>query len=839
MQGKYHLLSITIILSIIYAISYAATKIGIIKKNLHSKIWNSALLVSFLVTGLSGVCLVILINNKIEVAIFKDITFFHVDFGISLFFISVFHILLHIKYFINLLNASKIKKAGTLSEPDENAFKSNSIQKWKILYSIIVLGVTSIITQIVFIREFVSAFNGNELLIGIIISIWLILTGTGAFSACLASKIKATKRTLWILQALLGVLPFITVFLLPVFKNLFFPAGLQVNYVQLIVFAFLLLLPFCFVSGFMFTFLSKLLSSHFADNKVYVNYSLESLGSLAGGFLFSFILVFFFRSFQTLGILLLINIISILFSVHKNLNLFVKIIISIIILCCSFIVFYINFDNISKAYLFQSQRIISINQSPYGQLVLTENSGQLNFFQNGNYLFSSDSDYSPNANIAADEETVHFAMLQHPNPQSILSISGGIGGSIYEMLKYPVKSIDYIEIDPIISKMAIKYNTNLISPKVKIINQDAREYLNRVNKKYDVLFVDVPPPSGTETNRFYTDEFFKILKQSMTGKSVLSICLPPSVNYFEEYALLGNRVIYNTLSNNFKYVKIFPGEKNYFLASGIPLNSNMAEKITERGIENEYIAYYLDDLSLTARSNQMLEAIKGKSAINRDTKPVSYLLYIKQQWSIFSGSYWILGVVVLLFIVLSFARLNKVRFGMFAAGFASIFTELTIVYLFQMVFGNAYQSIGIVITVFMAGLVVGPLLPLYSGKHSISRIYSLALFSEALLILLFPWLFKLIIDNGAGRVILYLVFFLNTFLVAGFTGYIFKLASMLVPDKAEKIAGDIYSADLFGSAFGALLVSILIIPLFGLVWSGLPGFILCLVSVLLILKMNP
>ena len=46
------------------------------------------------------------------------------------------------------------------------------------------------------------------------------------------------------------------------------------------------------------------------------------------------------------------------------------------------------------------------------------------------------------------EMIVHIPMLTHPNPENILVIGGGDGGTVREILKHPsVKHVDMVEID--------------------------------------------------------------------------------------------------------------------------------------------------------------------------------------------------------------------------------------------------------------------------------------------------------------------------------------------------------------------------------------------------------
>jgi predicted membrane-bound spermidine synthase len=59
---------------------------------------------------------------------------------------------------------------------------------------------------------------------------------------------------------------------------------------------------------------------------------------------------------------------------------------------------------------------------------------------------------------------------------------------------------------------------------------------------------------------------------------------------------------------------------------------------------------------------------------------------------------------------------------------------------------------------------------------------------------------------------------------------LFSFASKVQKTGISIVAGEAYSADLFGAALGALLISALIIPLLGLVNAAIIAGSLCFVS---------
>ena len=107
-KNTYHLLPISILLIILYVISHVLSKKKVISIVNHRKIWNLLLLITFLVSGILGLLLIIEINFGIIIPSWFSIMFWHVEAGIAMFAISIFHIIWHWPYFKNMLKLNKI-----------------------------------------------------------------------------------------------------------------------------------------------------------------------------------------------------------------------------------------------------------------------------------------------------------------------------------------------------------------------------------------------------------------------------------------------------------------------------------------------------------------------------------------------------------------------------------------------------------------------------------------------------------------------------------------------------------------------------------------------------------
>ncbi len=103
----YHLVPISLFLIILYAISRILLKKKIINIITHKKIWNILLLITFLISGILGILLIIKINFNITTPSRFNSLFWHVEVGIAMFVICVFHVIERWYYFKNIF---KIKK---------------------------------------------------------------------------------------------------------------------------------------------------------------------------------------------------------------------------------------------------------------------------------------------------------------------------------------------------------------------------------------------------------------------------------------------------------------------------------------------------------------------------------------------------------------------------------------------------------------------------------------------------------------------------------------------------------------------------------------------------------
>jgi spermidine synthase len=590
-----------------------------------------------------------------------------------------------------------------------------------------------------------------------------------------------------------------------------FPAGGMAGIVGILIFSASLLLFFCLLSGFLFTRLTVELSRKYSANLLGKSYAIESIGSIVGGLLFSFLFVYLLGTFQILFLVLIINLLVavIIYQAGRRWILFAGLICSIVFV----LVFILDLDLRSRTLLFPNQITIETSDSPYGNLVVTETGDQITIYENGTPVSSS-------SDVSAIEEDVHYAMVQHNHPDTVLILSGDLAGITAEIAKYPVHHADYVELNPWITRIRSKHMGHQVYPWLNILHTDGRKFLRISEYTYDVIMVNLPAPSTAQVNRYYTTEFFQEVKLNLQPGGIISISLPGTDNYVSTEAERLYSLIYNTLGRTFRHILIVPGQKTYFLASDAELNIDIPGLIEHKGIETTYVnTYYLDRVSMQDRSQQIEEIIQDGDLINHDFQPRAYFLQLDLWLSHFNTNFWMPMIILIILIVLAGLRKGPIETGIFTAGFTGTSAELIMLIGIQVVFGYIYMYLAIIVTVFMSGLASGALL---TGRILGEVTYTKFRISQVLLAAIIGLIaisFLLIERTQLPEILLHAIFISLTFLVAFVSGILFSSAALLRRSDIASTTSRLYSTDLAGSAAGALITAILLIPLLGLTGS--------------------
>jgi spermidine synthase len=695
-------------------------------------------------------------------------------------------------------------------------------QRRLVLLAVGALGVSCVMTQLALMRELLGAFSGNELVLGLVLGNWLLLMGMGTWLGRTCDKLQKPLAVLVVAQILVAVLPLAQVFLLRTLRNVVFVRGAAVGVSETVISVLVLLLPYCLIGGYALTLACSVLARQEGASGIGVVYAADSIGSIGGGVLFSFVLV---RFLDHAGILVYPAVLNLLVAGAMGFHTGHKLLSAMagaLALAVMGTAVLVDLDGVSTALQYPRQHIVARANSPYGKLLVTESDGQFDFIENGVPLTSTRDDQHV-------EEAVHYAMAQRPEARQVLLVGGGISGTARELLKYNVRRVDYVELDPLILEFGRKYlPESLADDRIKVINTDGRLFVRQTGEKYDVVIVDVPEPSTAQLNRFFTVEFLAEVKRALSADGVVSFSLGHYENYVSPELARMLASAWRSLKESFPNVRVIPGGQVFFLASDGPLFDNIALRIEQRGVKTKLMnRHYLDAMLTADRMMDMQHAIAQPAALNTDFNPVLYFYHLRHWMSQFKIGFGVLQALLVGLLCVYLVRLRGTAFVLFASGFAATTLEIVLLLAFQVLCGSVYHQLGIIVTVFMTGLALGAVMGnrrmksrSNGGISTASTAKHLALLAFAiagyaiLLAFLLPLLNRLG-NSAASLVFIKAAIALLTFILAALVGMQFPLATRLEFDGSVAGASRLYTADFVGSFLGALLASTLLIPLIG------------------------
>ena len=188
-----------------------------------------------------------------------------------------------------------------------------------------------------------------------------------------------------------------------------------------------------------------------------------------------------------------------------------------------------HFVSLAEANLY-NEDIVHAESSPYQRIVVTRQRDETRLYLNHNLQFSSRDEYRYH------EALVHPGLATLPGARQVLVLGGGDGMAVREILKYPqVQSITLVDLDArmteLFSQSPMLRDLNagaLGSPKLKIINADALQWLEQAQETFDFVVVDFPDPSNHSLGKLYSTAFYRLLKQHVaeTGRIVVQATSP-------------------------------------------------------------------------------------------------------------------------------------------------------------------------------------------------------------------------------------------------------------------------------------------------------------------------
>lgn len=135
--------------------------------------------------------------------------------------------------------------------------------------------------------------------------------------------------------------------------------------------------------------------------------------------------------------------------------------------------------------------------------------------------------------FAYHEMISHVPLLSHSQPQRVLVVGGGDGGTVREVLKHPsVKEVHLCEIDRQVVEMSSQFFPEIAAAmqdaKVQHIYQDGAKYVEQMKGYFDIILVDSSDPIGP-AEVLFQKPFYQSMQQALRQSG---ICVTQAESYY-------------------------------------------------------------------------------------------------------------------------------------------------------------------------------------------------------------------------------------------------------------------------------------------------------------------
>lgn len=285
-------------------------------------------------------------------------------------------------------------------------------------------------------------------------------------------------------------------------------------------------LPATILMGLTFPAVVALLKEQKSISRVIgVSYFSNTVGTIVGGFLASFILIPLVGTSQSIALLAVFNIaiaVIFIYLAHKTKLL---ILFSLILLVSSYIGFFKGDRLFSK----QQDFLISDARLRGEQYGFAEDEVASVFAikdnQNKELHLIIDGVETTHKTIEV-RLMAHIPANLHPNPKRVLVIAFGMGTTYRSALMRGLE-VDAVELVPSVPKFMPLFHSDadsfLTNPKGKVIINDGRNYAFLTDKRYDIVIIDPPPPFNTAGSTvLHSKEFYQDLSKKLNEGGIVS-----------------------------------------------------------------------------------------------------------------------------------------------------------------------------------------------------------------------------------------------------------------------------------------------------------------------------
>lgn len=635
------------------------------------------------------------------------------------------------------------------------------------------LGLFAALSQTVLVRELMIATGAFELVVAVALSLWMLFSGVGALSFGLFPILRRPFAP-WFLVALVAIVALLQLFLVHPIAALFGTVGgMALSVPAMVAVTAIVLAPGCLVGGLAFPACVAAVPS--AGERVGLVYLVESGGMVMGAALF-YLFMEFFSPVR-----------------HP--------------------IFFAHYQD-----RYRPDALVSSRDGRSGRLDVTRRGDQTAYFWNGQA-----------AGVAGRsrpaEAFAGFALTQRPDARHITVIGGLLAGTAVEVArKSPEATVTIIEFEPMVGEF---FAASALSRNGTLRSGDPGAVMRELPPQ-DIVIIDLPDPSSVALARFFSREFFSLVREHNGPAMVLVVGMAGGQGMLTPETAALNRSVQRALRSVFRKVLLIPASRHLWVAADNDMPTAdpvfVAERMGAQGLAGDWFNGALVNDALEPMHRELTGAAieKADAGENRLLRPTALFETLRHTArrldrplpalfsSLPSRPLSFLGVTLAFAaaVAVALSRLTRRRIAparsaaIFAVSGAAFTLQLGLMALLQLHVGQIYHLIALFTVSFMVGLTAG---------LWVSRRMTLPLnLSAGALVCLSLWA-TWNADTVTGA-----AFPVAMNLLAGLSAGLSFGA--LLRGAEEEGAAAFYLADLAGAALCGFLFGAVMVPLYDLRW---------------------
>ncbi len=228
----------------------------------------------------------------------------------------------------------------------------------------------------------------------------------------------------------------------------------------------------------------------------------------------------------------------------------------------------------------------------------------------------------------------HFPLLMHPDPEAVMQIGFGTGGTCFSVSTHPeVERIDCVEINPGVLEAAPYFFENnrgiLDDPKVTVTIEDARNYVLTTDRRYDVILSDSIHPRFAGNGLLYTEDYFQICAGALSEDGIFSTWLPTAFLGDEEFRMIVRsmqsvwpHVLVWYMNNTIEGYTITMASKEPFAIDWDRLAERMARPALAEDLAAVHVENAYDFVDFIILSGERVASYLDEGPLNTEDRPL-------------------------------------------------------------------------------------------------------------------------------------------------------------------------------------------------------------------------